>query len=141
MYWKMSIDLARPRVRSMVQYDPMDGYLTCAELRATASRLPGEPSGPSLEDEARRFAAMVDKDDLATADPLGLGGLLVDADRVDQLARQGAFSDSELRNALLKSALAGLKQYVEGGGLQRPVEHRLQVRGRVRALGRRARAR
>ena len=135
MYWKMSIDLARPLVRSMGQHDPLDGYLTCAELRATASRLPGEPSGPSLEDEARRFAAMVDKDDLATADPLGLGGLLVDADRVDQLARQGAFSDSELRNALLKSALAGLKQYVEGGDLQRPVEHRLAFRELGLAIG------
>ncbi len=135
MYWKLSVDLARPLVRSMGQHDPLDGCITCAELRATASTLPGKPSGPSLEDEARGFASMVDKDDLATADPLGLGGLLVDADRVDQLARQGAFPDSELRNTLLKTALAGLEQYVEGGDLERPAEHRLAFRELGLAIG------
>ena len=135
MYWKMSIDLARPLVRSMGHHDPLDGYITCAELQATASKLPGKPDGPSLENEARSFASMVDQDNLATADPLGLGGLLVDAHRVDQLARQGAFPNSELRNALLRAALAGLEQYVERGDLQRPAEQRLAFRELGLAIG------
>jgi hypothetical protein len=134
MYWKMSVDLARPLVRTMGQHDPLDGYITYAELRATASKLPGTPSGPGLEEEARDLASMIDND-LATADPLGLGGLLVDADRVDQLARQGAFPDGELRNTLLKAALAGLERYVEGGDLRRPAEHRLAFRELGLAIG------
>ena len=39
MYWKMSIDLSRPLVASMGQHDPLDGFVTCAELDATACAL------------------------------------------------------------------------------------------------------
>ena len=79
MYWKMSIDLSRPLVASMGQHDPIDGFLTCVELEATAAAL--RAPGPSLEGATADFAAMVDPAGLASADPLGIGGLLVDAYR------------------------------------------------------------
>jgi hypothetical protein len=33
----MSIDLSRPQVPSMGQHDPLDGYVTCAQLEAGAA--------------------------------------------------------------------------------------------------------
>lgn len=39
MAWKMSTDLSRPLVASTGQHDPLDGYVTCVQLRATASML------------------------------------------------------------------------------------------------------
>ena len=53
-----------------------------ATLDTTARHL--SASGPSLADVAADFAGMVQRQHLATADPLGLGSLLTDADRVAQ---------------------------------------------------------
>ncbi len=38
MYWKMSIDLAFPQVPSMGQHDPLDGFITYAQLRETGEK-------------------------------------------------------------------------------------------------------
>ncbi|HVV84041.1 MAG TPA: hypothetical protein VHE35_13290 [Kofleriaceae bacterium] len=99
MYWKMSIDLSRPQVRSMGQHDPLDGLLTCSEL--------------GMLGEAADFASMVDEHELATADPLGIGGLLVDAYRAEQLGI------TSLPGRLVAAAAAGLRAWLddhEGGG-------------------------
>ena len=85
MYWKMSIDLSRPLVPFMGQHDPLDGYVTCLQLRATASASSAPAPSPALEAETARFRSMIDGRDLATADPLGIGGLLADAYRLEQL--------------------------------------------------------
>ena len=85
MYWKMSIDLSRPLVPVMGHHDPLDGYVTCLQLRATASASSAPTPAPALEAEAARFRSMIDGRDLATADPLGIGGLLADAYRLEQL--------------------------------------------------------
>lgn len=135
MYWKMSIDLTRPLVGSMGQHDPLDGYITYAQLRATAARLPGSADEPGLADETRRFAAMIEGGEWATTDPLGLGGLLIDAYRVEQLMRQGALSDERLLDTLLSDALAGLQHYAQGGELRLPAEHRLAFRELGLAIG------
>lgn len=73
IYWKMSIDLSRPQVRTMGAHDPLDGLVQFASL--------------GLEREARELAAMCAGRDFATDDALGAGGLIVDALR---LARLGA---------------------------------------------------
>ena len=52
---------------------------------------------------------MIVADDLGTADPLGLGGLLIDAYRVEQLLRQGGMADPHLLETLLAASLAGLQ--------------------------------
>jgi len=128
MYWKMSIDLERPAVPSMGQHDPLDGYITLVQLRSTATRL-GELSGkPDLAAQIPDFAAMTERDEWATADPLGLGGLLNDAFRVMQLRRESEFRDDQLLETLLTASLAGLQYFTRSNDLKLPAEHRLAFR-------------
>jgi hypothetical protein len=135
MYWKMSIDLSRPLVASMGQQDPLDGFITLAQLRATAEGLPVPRVGPRLDDEIADFAAMMKGRDWTTADPLGLGGLLMDAYLVQQLMRRGVFPKGELLDELLTAALAGLSDYARQGELSRPASTRLAFRELGLAIG------
>lgn len=130
MHWKMSIDLSRPLVASMGQHDPLDGFLTCAELEATAQTLNEPVLGPHVADLAADFASMIDFHNLPTADPLGLGGLLMDADRIDQLARTGVvdISGGSLLESLLTAAFVGLERYARAGDLRRRADRRLAFR-------------
>lgn len=135
MYWKMSIDGARPLVASMGHHDPLDGYVTYVQLQTTASRLPQPAAGPNLAPAAVELAAMI-ADELATGDPLGIGGLLSDAHRVEQLLRQGAsFSDDRFLDRLLEAALHGLQYWVRQGELDAPAERRLAFRELGVAIG------
>ena len=135
MYWKMSIDLKHPLVSSMGQHDPLDGYITYIQLCSTASGLSRAGGGPELKDEIREIHAMIVADDLATADPFGLGGLLIDAYRVEQLLRQRGITDPFLLETLLAASLAGLQYYAASGELQLPAEHRLAFRELGLAIG------
>jgi hypothetical protein len=79
---------------------------------------------------------MIALDQLATSDPLGLGGLLVDAQRVEQLLRGGATQDlAGLRDALLAAAGLGLRHYVEAPDLRLPAPRRLAFRELGLAIG------
>jgi hypothetical protein len=51
MYWKMSIDLSRPAVRSMGNLDPYDGLVTCTMLQQAAAKnlLAGDGGGQGLD--------------------------------------------------------------------------------------------
>jgi hypothetical protein len=129
MYWKLSIDLSRPLVASMGQHDPLDGFVTCVQLDATAAG-----SDPMLRAARRDFAGMIDRESLATADPLGIGGLLTDACRLAQLAPHDAGS-AGLVDALLAAALAGLRHYVAQPDLRAPATHRLAFRELGLAIG------
>ncbi len=73
--------------------------------------------------------------DWATADPLGLGGLLIDALRIQQLMRRGKFSQGGLLEDLLAAAAAGLKHYARRGELDRPATMRLAFRELGLAIG------
>ncbi|MCG6922245.1 MAG: hypothetical protein LJF15_14340 [Acidobacteria bacterium] len=135
MYWKMSIDLSRPLVPSMGQHDPLDGFVTCVQLQVTARNLSRSPEGPGLGDEVADFRSMMKGRDWATADPLGLGGLLMDASRVEQLMRRGAFGEDDLLEELLGAALVGLEHYARQGELDRPATMRLAFRELGLAIG------
>ena len=135
MHWKMSIDLSRVLVPSMGQHDPLDGYISNLQLRVTADAHPAPVAGPNLEDETSQYAMMLKRSELATADPLGLGGLLVDAYRLQQLIQQGAPTDTQLLNQLLDAAQTGLPHYVRGGELQLPARYRLAFRELGLAIG------
>ena len=136
MHWKMSIDLSRPQVPSMGQHDPLDGLVTCVALDATAISLAADHSGPRVHPLADDFASMVALDGLATTDPLGLGGLLVDASRVADLRREGAWRrDDGLSDALLVAAALGLRHYVRQPDLRAPAGQRLAFRELGLALG------
>ena len=135
MYWKMSIDLKRPLVPAMGQHDPLDGYVTYMQLRATAAKFPKSLDAAGLEEETRQFAAMAERGEWATTDPLGIGGLLIDAYRVEQLISQGALSDERLLENLLAASAAGLQAYAKGGELRLPAEYRLAFRELGLAIG------
>jgi hypothetical protein len=129
MAWKMSIDLTRVLVPSMGQHDPLEGYLMALQLRTTAAAQAGSHAGPDLADVSADYAAMIRRSEWATADPLGLGGLLVDAWRVQQLGRQGVGPEVErLLDRLLEDTLTGLRHYARSGELHQPARYRLAFR-------------
>jgi hypothetical protein len=124
MYWKMSIDLSRPLVTSMGHHDPLDGFLTCAQLAATPA------PGPDLADARRDFAQMIQRRSLATEDPLGIGGLLVDALRAVSLR-----VERPLVEAIVAGAELGLRHYVDDPDLHAPAARRLGFRELGLAIG------
>jgi hypothetical protein len=135
MYWKMSIDLKRALVPSMGQHDPLDGYVTTLQLRATAAALPKPVAGPTLGGSIDHYAALTAGGDWSTPDPLGLGGLLTDAYRVQQLGRRGAVPDARLLESLLTAALSGLEYYARSGELHQAAQYRLAFRELGLAIG------
>jgi hypothetical protein len=128
MYWKMSVDLAGPQVASMGHHDPLDGYITCLELEATARQLAAP--GPDLTAARADFETMLAPAALATTDPLGIGGLLVDAYRLFQLD-----PTHPLRDSLVEAAGRGLARYVEQPDLRASANHRLAFRELGLAIG------
>jgi hypothetical protein len=141
MFWKMSTDLSRPLVSSMGQHDALDGLITCAQLGTTADELGIASLGPSMTELGADFAAMIEGRDLSTPDPLGLGGLLTDAGRVEQLMKRGAFQSGDLLGNLIDFALEGLALYARQGDLLQPASRRLAFRELGLAIGLRAIAR
>lgn len=138
MYWKMSVDLSRPLVDSMGHHDPLDGYVTTLELRQTASVLDGE-GGPRLREALEDYRAMIEAGGRwATADPLGIGGLLFDAYRVEQLMRRDGFEGGALLGELLEAAATGLASWASSGELGAPAARRLGFRELGLAIGLRA---
>lgn len=128
MFWKMSIDLARPLVASMGQHDPLDGLVRSLQLEATAGRLGADTTvftAPRAD-----FASMLAPGGYVTDDPLGIGGLLVDAHALHQLGREDA-----LRDELLASAAAGLRHYAASGEHAGRAEARLAFRELGLAIG------
>lgn len=121
MYWKMSIDLTRPQVTSMGHHDPVDGYVTALQL---------DKGSGVLAHAIAVYRSMLDPRSLATGDPLGIGGLLVDACRLTQME-----SDPLLRAALLDAARSGLEHYVSQPDLRLSADHRLAFRELGLAIG------
>jgi hypothetical protein len=127
MVWKMSVDLTRPLVPSMGLHDPLDGYITFRQLQASAVLLDVANVGPSLAVEAAELGALI-PDDLSTTDPLGVGGLLADAWRSEQLLRENALSSPVLRDRLIEASVPGLEVFRAGSALRRSALYRLAFR-------------
>lgn len=132
MHWKMSVDLSRPVVASMGHHDPLDGLVTYTQIRETGRALDAvAEGGPRALDRAiASFAAMLARRDLTTDDPLGLGGLLMDAYRLDQLGARG-----DLEDAILAAARAGLESWAASGEIDLPASARLPFRELGLAIG------
>jgi hypothetical protein len=135
MYWKMSIDLSRPLVPSMGQHDPLDGLITYSELQATATVDFGQSALPGLGTEIAEMAAICRGRSWATADPLGIGGLLSDAWRMAQLGARGGFASVELLDGVLDAALEGVESFAESNQLTLPAAYRLAFRELGLAIG------
>jgi hypothetical protein len=128
MYWKMSINLTRPLVPSMGQHDPLDGLVTYNELHLTATRDFGQSVQPVLVQEMADMTGICRGMNLATDDPLGIGGLLSDASRITQLTIRGGPVHAGLLETLFDSALTGLDSLTESGFLELPARNRLAFR-------------
>ncbi len=128
MYWKMSIDLSRPLVPSMGHHDPLDGLITCCELRAALRRQLQRPAELDLKAEIADLAAMCEGRDWTTDDPLSLGGLLSDAYRIGQLILDGPFEHGALLEDLLASSLSGLNALAGKDPFASPARYRLAFR-------------
>ncbi|HTP65043.1 MAG TPA: hypothetical protein VMJ66_06595, partial [Geobacteraceae bacterium] len=134
IYWKMSIDLRRPLVPAMGQHDPLDGLVTCRELRAAAGE--AAPSAwPGLDDAAAELAGICREVEWITDDPLGIGGLLFDAWRMAQLIACGALDDGALLESALDAALAGLRSFAADNPLKYRARQRLAFRELGLAIG------
>ena len=138
MYWKMSIDLTRPLVRSMGHHDPLDGFVTYVELQATAGEDPEKSMEKDLRAEIADMADICEGKSWATDDPLGIGGLLFDACRVAQLIVSENLEQTGLLEILLESSLIGLKSFVRENSLKLPTGYRLAFRELGLSIGLRA---
>jgi hypothetical protein len=118
MYWKMSVDLTRPLVTSMGQHDPLDGLITCLELDPDA-----------LAEPIRDYLAMIHPEAMVTVDPLGLGGLLVDASRAAQLGHRA------LHDQLVTIAEVGLDHVAPRFDPRERADRRLAFRELGLAIG------
>jgi hypothetical protein len=127
--WKMSIDLARPLVPSPGQHDALDGLVACLRLRAHAS---GEDAA-RIDALVSILAGLVAGHDLRTDDPLGLGGLLVDAWILRQLPERE--HGDALAGRLLALAAEGLERWVRQRPLAAPAHRRLAFRELGLAIG------
>ena len=136
MYWKMSIDLTRPLVPSMGQHDPLDGLLTCLDLSNALAKSSASLKARDLSKAIADFSAMIEPARLATSDPLGIGGLLVDAARLARLVHDDARgADPALLNALLNSSFQGLRHFNATTDLSSPANRRLAFRELGIAIG------
>lgn len=128
LYWKMSIDLSRPQVTSMGHHDPLDGLITCMEIREQTAGQP-EINARELAVEIVDLADMCQGANWTTPDALGLGGLLADAWRLvhllstkAQLPRPGLLQD------MLEAAVVGLSIFTRDNTMHLPAGQRLAFR-------------
>ena len=135
MYWKMSIDLGRPLVASMGHHDPLDGYIRCLALRPGARDAGRDAGADAMGRCAQKFSAMIRRNALPTGDPLGIGGLLMDAGVLAQLIAAGEAEDDGLLAALLQAAMAGAMHYERLCELERGPAQRLAFRELGLAIG------
>ncbi|MBS0388821.1 MAG: hypothetical protein JSR15_10105, partial [Proteobacteria bacterium] len=80
-------------------------------------------------------AAMCAGRDWVTDDPLGIGGLLVDACRIATLQARGAKLGAVSPAALFADARIGLARFANAYSLQGPAEYRLAFRELGLAIG------
>lgn len=98
IYWKMSIDLSRPLVRSMGQHDPLDGY--------TVFKLVNKNVKIDLGSEVKKMFQIARTIQLETEDPLGIGNMLIDAYRLYKMNE-----DINFINKIIEAAKYGIQYF------------------------------
>jgi hypothetical protein len=134
MFWKMSIDLSYPLVPSMGHHDPLDGLVTYHQLMEAGTAFSDSPV-PELRSEIADMEALCEGRNWTTDDPLGIGGMLVDALKVSQLIVRYHLAQTDLLRNLLESSLTGLGVCMGGLSWKLPAENRLAFRELGLAIG------
>jgi hypothetical protein len=135
MVWKMSIDLDRVLVASTGQHDPLDAWISYLELRGAATE--SRPTiGPAvLGREIEEAAALCRGASWASEDPLGIGGLLIDAYRLAMILDHTGEAGEGVLRRIIAAAEGGLATYVRGEPLDEPASRRLAFRELGLAIG------
>ncbi|HEX7468077.1 MAG TPA: hypothetical protein VF324_05770, partial [Methanobacterium sp.] len=121
--------LERPLVPSMGQHDPLDGYITYNEIQNGMKNLGLIESTESpLKREIEEMTDICQGISLITNDPLGIGGLLIDATRITQLIMKDGLNHFELLKMVLDSSIVGLRSYISDNPMDVPAEYRLAFR-------------
>ncbi len=129
LFWKMSVDLSYPQVLSMGAHDPLDGYFTALECKMMA---PGEYD---FTDYLKSLETICRGKNWQTADPLGLGGLLLNTVRAAKLERHTELPQTVGPENLLEDALRGLEVYENQANLTSSGKFRLAFRECGLSLG------
>jgi hypothetical protein len=132
MVWKMSIDLSRVLVPSMGQHDPPDAWVTYLELAGAE---------PVLEREIGAARELCLNADWVTADPLGIGALLVLIHRLAARVGRLGKPESALLAQLLAAARSSLEACAHEATWLAPAHRRLAFRELGLAIGLHALAR
>jgi hypothetical protein len=138
VYWKMSTDLSRPLVPATGLHDALDGLITFREAQHALANSPANAAETDLGSAIESLSALCQTQQLASADPLGLGGLLFDAGRLYQLIGDESHGDIRLLESVLEACHDGLTGLLAGRYLHRPISHRLAFRELGLAIGLRA---
>ena len=133
MFWKMRVDLSAPLVPSMGQHDPLDGLLTCLALEQTTRALGADDL--TLKKEITLLEEMCEGQQWATADVLGIGGLLTDCWRLAKLQAGGIDSDALELPALLEDAARSMAALLQQDPFRLPRQYRLACRELGLAIG------
>lgn len=125
IYWKMSIDLTYPLIKSMGQHDPLDGFITYNELQASA---PKNLKQLNLKNEIKELSKICENMDWTTSDPLGVGCLLWNAYKLAKLIKNRQIKNTNLLTEILNSSLISLELYLSTQPLNLPPHMRLPFR-------------
>jgi hypothetical protein len=128
--WKMSIDLSRPQVPGISPYDALDGYVTFRQV----ARAGGPGTAAHLQDEIAILRRLSTGLSWETADPLGIGDLLLHAFRLATLPDRTP-ADAALIGDVLAGADAGLQRFLRQKPLRQPASRRLGFRELGLAIG------
>lgn len=129
LYWKMSIDLSYPQVLSMGVHDPLDGYLTALVCKMMA------PDEYDFIEYLDSLETICQGKNWQTTDPLGLGGLLINAVRAAELDRHTNLPEYIRPQKLFRDALRGLEDFKRQASLASSAKFRLAFRECGLSLG------
>jgi hypothetical protein len=131
LLWKMSIDLSYPLVPSFGLHDPLDGFVTYNELGLCPDTVADHEKRPDLNGEIADAAVMIEGQQWASDDPLGIGGLLFDACRILQLNAAERLETQDLVVMVIRD----VKRSLESFASQTPLGQQAQYRLAFRELG------
>ena len=135
VYWKMSTDRSRALVPATGPHDGLDGFITFREIQHTCTNYPANAAASNLCPAIEALAPLCLQRDWATADPLGLGGLLFDAGRLCQLMNEDRADDIRRLEEITGGCRRGLEALLAEKQLNRPLSYRLPFRELGLAIG------
>jgi hypothetical protein len=133
IYWKMSTDLSRPLTFAMGLHDALDGFITFREVQHASSKMRPKTAVPDLTSAIETLSKLCRNRDWTTNDPLGIGGLLLDARRLSLLTDGRV--DQELLEQLTDASEKGLRAFLASRPLMHAASQRLAFRELGLAIG------